>query len=138
VRSPSQNVLFKRPTSAQSRANRAAAGGAFSSLLAGRKYVPVQKAGDQSAWRRARLDFPKIRGGFSRRGNDTSKVVYYNRPFKELRVLSIPLKRVSTSEHVMPFRDGALRVGAPFSCSGDPGWVKPRRFVKSHASSRTR
>jgi hypothetical protein len=33
----------KRPTSAQSRANRAAAGGAFSSLLAGRKCVPVQE-----------------------------------------------------------------------------------------------
>jgi hypothetical protein len=36
----------KRPTSAQSRAHRAAVGGACSSLLAGRKCVPVQKAGD--------------------------------------------------------------------------------------------
>jgi len=54
----------KRPTSAQSRAHRATVGGAFSSLLAGRKCVPVQKAGDQSAWRRARLDIPKIRAVF--------------------------------------------------------------------------
>ena len=67
----------KRPTSAHSRTHRAAPGRAFSSLLADIKRVPVQKAGDQSAWRRARLDFPKKWGGFFRRGNDISKVVYY-------------------------------------------------------------
>jgi len=53
--------LKSRQTSNERAIARSSRGdGAFSSLLADRKCVPVQMAGDQSAWRRARLKFPKI------------------------------------------------------------------------------
>jgi len=62
----------KRPTSAQSRAHRAAAGGAFSSLLADRKSTGTK------SWRPKCVaqGAPQIWGGFSRRENDISKEVY--------------------------------------------------------------